>query len=446
MSLTSTTKGDSQEVAPLEDEDQVAITDERIVSQRSRVDKAIEGTNVSAASAVRKATTTRKTASPKAAGARDGATRRTRRTTLFPAATFEDAIELASAIFKLGSGQPVRRITLFNTMGKSPDSGASRQLITNSAKYGLTTGSYSAEQLALTAEGLTAVADEVSPATQLRARFKLAVESNEIFKSLYETYLGNRLPAQAVLADKARELGVPDDDVAECIETFTVNTKFVGVLRSISGAERFVSIDTVVDDFLPEPRSPQVQTTTSVKAQSRPASLVSSESRQANLDTVCFYITPIGEEGSDQRKHSDLFMGALIEPALAEFGLNLVRADKIGEAGMITGQVIEHIVASRLVIVDLSYHNPNVFYELALRHAVRKPIVQICRVADKLPFDISQVRTIVVDTTDIYTFVPQLESLKAQIAAQIRKTLDEASEVENPLSVFAPYFWDSLKA
>ncbi len=331
-------------------------------------------------------------------------------------------------------------------MGKSPDSGASRQLITNSAKYGLTTGSYSAEQLALTAEGLTAVADEVSPATQLRARFKLAVESNEIFKSLYETYLGNRLPAQAVLADKARELGVPDDDVAECIETFTVNTKFVGVLRSISGAERFVSIDTVVDDFLPEPRSPQVQTTTSVKAQSRPASLVSSESRQANLDTVCFYITPIGEEGSDQRKHSDLFMGALIEPALAEFGLNLVRADKIGEAGMITGQVIEHIVASRLVIVDLSYHNPNVFYELALRHAVRKPIVQICRVADKLPFDISQVRTIVVDTTDIYTFVPQLESLKAQIAAQIRKTLDEASEVENPLSVFAPYFWDSLKA
>ena len=446
MSLTSTTKGDSQEVAPLEDEDQVAITDERIVSQRSRVDKAIEGTNVSAASAVRKATTTRKTASPKAAGARDGATRRTRRTTLFPAATFEDAIELASAIFKLGSGQPVRRITLFNTMGKSPDSGASRQLITNSAKYGLTTGSYSAEQLALTAEGLTAVADEVSPATQLRARFKLAVESNEIFKSLYETYLGNRLPAQAVLADKARELGVPDDDVAECIETFTVNTKFVGVLRSISGAERFVSIDTVVDDFLPEPRSPQVQTTTSVKAQSRPASLVSSESRQANLDTVCFYITPIGEEGSDQRKHSDLFMGALIEPALAEFGLNLVRADKIGEAGMITGQVIEHIVASRLVIVDLSYHNPNVFYELALRHAVRKPIVQICRVAYKLPFDISQVRTIVVDTTDIYTFVPQLESLKAQIAAQIRKTLDEASEVENPLSVFAPYFWDSLKA
>jgi hypothetical protein len=62
--------------------------------------------------------------------------RRTRRTPLFPAGTFEDAIELATAIFEFGSGQPVRRITLFDNMGKSPDSGSTRQLITNSAKYG----------------------------------------------------------------------------------------------------------------------------------------------------------------------------------------------------------------------------------------------------------------------------------------------------------------------
>jgi hypothetical protein len=59
------------------------------------------------------------------------------------------------------------------------------------------------------------------------------------------------------------------------------------------------------------------------------------------------------------------------------------------------------------VIADLSFHNPNVFYELALRHAVRKPIVQISRTADRLPFDIGQFRTIVVDTTDIYSLVPR---------------------------------------
>lgn len=366
-------------------------------------------------------------------------TKRQRRTPLFPASTFEDALELAIAIYEMGSGQPVRRITLFDGLGKSPDSGTTRQLVTNSAKYGLTTGSYSAEFLNLTPDGLQAVADEASSSTKVRARFKLAIENVDVFKALYESYLGNRLPAQAVLMDKAREWGVPDEDVAECVETFTVNTKFVGVLRSISGAERLLSIDNVIDDFstrMEEPAKP--------RHPSRVGLMPEKEAYATSFDNACFYITPIGEEGSEQRKHADLFMGALVEPALAEFNLRLVRADKIGEAGMITGQIIEHIIHSKLVIVDLSFHNPNVFYELALRHAVRKPIVQISRAVDKLPFDIGQVRTIVVDTTDIYTLVPQLESLKAQIAAQIRKTLDESSEAENPLSIFAPHFWDHL--
>lgn len=344
-------------------------------------------------------------------------------------------------MYENGAGQPVRRVTLFDQLGKSPDSGPSRQLVTNSAKYGLTTGSYQAEFLELTPEGLQAVGDDASPAARLRARFKCAVESVEVFKAMYESYINNRLPTQAVLADKARELGVPEEDTTECVETFTVNTKFVGVLRSISGAERLLSIDAVIDDFLPPGPGP----TPRALSQPRAGAQSSSEQIQsAGFDTACFYISPIGEEASEQRKHADLFMGALVEPALAEFGLHLVRADRIGEAGMITGQIIEHIVHSRLVIVDLSFHNPNVFYELALRHAVRRPIVQISRAADKLPFDIGQVRTIVVDTTDIYTLVPQLESLKAQIAAQIRKTLEENTEVENPLSIFAPTFWEHL--
>ena len=393
---------------------------------------------------VKKATakkTARKTPAKKASSGEN--VRRQRRTPLFPAATFEDALELATAVYEAGAGQPVRRVTLFDQLGKSPDSGRSRQLVTNSAKYGLTTGSYTAEFLALTQDGLQAVGDDVSAAARLRARFKLAVESVEVFKTLYETYLGNRLPAQAVLADKAREAGVPEEDLSECVETFTVNTKFVGVLRSISGAERLLSIDAIIDDFLPAGTTPAPAPRALVHPRGS-ATPSEEQIENAGYDTACFYISPIGHEGSEQRKHADLFMGALVEPALGEFGLRLVRADQIGDAGMITGQIIEHIIHSKLVIVDLSFHNPNVFYELALRHAVRRPIVQISRASDRLPFDVGQVRTIVVDTTDIYTLVPQLESLKAQIAAQIRKTLDEKSEVENPLSVFAPSFWTHL--
>jgi hypothetical protein len=160
--------------------------------------------------------------------------------------------------------------------------------------------------------------------------------------------------------------------------------------------------------------------------------------------TVCFYVTPIGAEESEERLHSDLFLGSLVEPALADFGLHVVRADQIGKPGMITAQVIEHIVNSRLVIADLSFHNPNVFYEVALRHACRRPMVQIIRGLDAIPFDLDQVRTVRVDTTNIYSLVPQIESYRSEIANQVRRALDGTAPVENPLTVFFPEFWQAI--
>src|SRR5229473_5063995 len=54
-------------------------------------------------------------------------------------------------------------------------------------------------------------------------------------------------------------------------------------------------------------------------AENRPAS-----SEVADWDRVCFYITPIGEDGTDRRQHADLFLNHVVEPALQEFGLNVI--------------------------------------------------------------------------------------------------------------------------
>ena len=48
---------------------------------------------------------------------------------------------------------------------------------------------------------------------------------------------------------------------------------------------------------------------------------------QGRFDAVCFYITPIGEDGSEYRKHSDLFLGSIVEPAIEPFKLKVIRAD-----------------------------------------------------------------------------------------------------------------------
>ena len=64
---------------------------------------------------------------------------------------------------------------------------------------------------------------------------------------------------------------------------------------------------------------------------------------------------------------------------------------------------------------------------------VRKPVVQIVQKADKIPFDINQMRTIVIDNTDIYSWTPKLELWKSEISNQIRQVLDDPTSAESPI-------------
>ncbi len=360
----------------------------------------------------------------------------------FPASTFQEALEFAKELFVVGSGQPVRRLTLFDHLGKAPDSGASRMLITNSNKYGLTKGSYVAEQLELTPEGRTAVDDSVSKREQVQCRARLAILNIEPFRQLYERFTNSKLPAKAVLTDAIKEFGVPDEFAEEGVDTFIVNLRFIGLLQTLSGAERIVAINHLLDS-LPTSRIGVEGSLPTPLAEGPPStkegrSVITQE--HAAFETTCFYITPIGDEGSDQRKHSDLFLGNIIEPALSTFNLTVVRADNIDKPGMITRQVIEHLIRARLVIADLSFHNPNVFYELALRHAVRLPIVQLIRTGDRIPFDVHQMRTIVIDNRDIYSLVPKIEIYRAEIASQVRRALEAEAQIDTPISIYFPNF------
>lgn len=362
----------------------------------------------------------------------------TRAVRTFPASTFEEALTLGNAIQQFAAGQRVRRITLFDNLQKSPDSGPSRQLITNSSKYGVTQGGYQAEHLELTPDGKIATSAEVSPRDQLAARFRLGIEGIAPFKALYERFKGNKLPAQPVLRDYLAELGNHKDELSECIDTFILNAKFLGLLKTIAGAERLLTIDHAYENLNDVP--PISGGFESIdRSSARIAAQAGLIVVAGNLDwsKTCFYITPIGEPDSEQRKHSDLFLSSIVEPALEEFGLKVVRADQIGKPGMITKQVIEYVIRARLVVADLSFHNPNVFYELSLRHACRLPTVQLIRVADPLPFDLDQFRTVKIDTTDIYTLVPSLDTYKSEIATHVRRALSDP-DVDNPLTVFCP--------
>ena len=164
------------------------------------------------------------------AGKRALKPKRKRHITPFPASSFEEALTIPNAIQKHAGGQKVRRLTLFDQIGKSPDSGPSRQLITNANKYGLIKGNYAAEHLELTPDGKLATSNDTPARDRLAARFKLAIQGIPPFKALYERQKGNRLPAISVLEDLAKEEGILPEDAKECVEKFIVNAKFLGIL------------------------------------------------------------------------------------------------------------------------------------------------------------------------------------------------------------------------
>lgn len=145
----------------------------------------------------------------------------------------------------------------------------------------------------------------------------------------------------------------------------------------------------------------------------------------------CFVISPIGEDESETRKRSNQVLRHIIRPAVEECGYKAIRADEIDKPGIITSQVIQHVVSDPLVIADLSETNPNVFYELAIRHAIRKPLVQIIQKGERIPFDVAGTRTVHFDHRDL----DSVDEAKKAIVDQIRSLESDPSDIETPISL-----------
>lgn len=115
----------------------------------------------------------------------------------------------------------------------------------------------------------------------------------------------------------------------------------------------------------------------------------------------CFVVSPIGEEGSDTRNNADKLFKYIIKPVCDECDFEAIRVDKLNDANSITQTIIDHLENSELVIADISEHNPNVFFEMGYRTRTKKPIIHLKGKAENLPFDVTTIRTLEYDLTDL---------------------------------------------
>jgi hypothetical protein len=143
----------------------------------------------------------------------------------------------------------------------------------------------------------------------------------------------------------------------------------------------------------------------------------------------CFVISPVGSKDSPERKAADQVLRHLIKKALADLYV-VQRADDSTNPGAITPDMVASILEADLIVADLTGHNPNVFYEVAMAHGYNKPTVHIQKAGDKVPFDVKDMRVISYDMAD----PDDLEAAQKLLRESAKFVVENPAKAETPLT------------
>ena len=195
-------------------------------------------------------------------------------------------------------------------------------------------------------------------------------------RDVYQHFRGESLPDgqffENVLVDT---YSVPRDKVSEFIEVFLTDTKTAGVLVEDHGKKRLLDVGAAA-----------AVATTSLQKAAKAANVAVGDS--------CFvmmpFLDPLG-------KHYEL----IYKPAIERAGLTPVRADSdIFGTGKIIDQILIGMTNAKVLVAELTGRNPNVFYELGVAHALKKPVVLVTANEQDVPFDVKHIRVITYEKDD----------------------------------------------
>jgi hypothetical protein len=113
------------------------------------------------------------------------------------------------------------------------------------------------------------------------------------------------------------------------------------------------------------------------------------------MKPLCFVLMPFGrkQDGTGRLIDFDTVYQQIIQPAVTAAGLEPIRADEEQVGGTIHKPMYERLMLCEFAVADVTGANPNVYYELGIRHAVRpSSTVILFAEGTSLPFDIALLR------------------------------------------------------
>jgi hypothetical protein len=149
------------------------------------------------------------------------------------------------------------------------------------------------------------------------------------------------------------------------------------------------------------------------------------------LNIKCLVIMPFGIDHANSIYEN--WIRSAVEELKYREGITITchRADKTNRPGEIIIHILENIAESEIVIADLTGQNPNVFYELGVRHTLSNNTILLVQDINDIPFDLINQRIIE------YKYDPdELLKLKKEIQDAIISILSSPDQIDNPVRKF----------
>jgi len=334
-----------------------------------------------------KKTTDKKSASRKAAV--------TAQQAKFPRHSVEKSLRVAKAIFDQNAGKPTSTADAAKyTTGGKPG-GPFTVEVSSGKKYGFLKSDGGKLVPQDRARKVLFPQSDTDRVTGLREAVLSAPDLGEV----YSHYRGENLPDLEFFTNALRDtFKIPADKIPEFVEIFYESMRSAQLLDESGERPRLIDIGR--DDAL------------------KPIAVPGPKRSEVAAGTTCFVMQPFGG-------HLGTYYEALFKPAIEKAGLTPMRADDdIFATGKIIDQIWRGIHQATVLVAELTSKNPNVFYELGLAHALRKPVVLVSSNEDDVPFDLRHIRVIVYDQTDPFWG----QKLIDKVADNIKSALTDPEE------------------
>lgn len=153
-------------------------------------------------------------------------------------------------------------------------------------------------------------------------------------------------------------------------------------------------------------------------------------STETTLGRTCFVIMPFSATETFTEDKWTLVFEELIKPSVEDADYDCRRS--AATRGNLIKEIIQDLDTSWVVLADLTDQNPNVFYELGVRHALKNRTILVAQNRSDIPFDLRSYANHVYD--------PETEEGRQEFADRIKTLLQDVDRdphrADNPVSDF----------